>query len=107
VSKEELGHARIHTRNGAIDDRVKTEAQAFERTCRFLSYLPSSINELPPVVDPGDDPQRREQKLLSIVPKNPRRVYMMRKLIEAVIDKGSFFEIGKDWRRSGICCFAR
>ena len=107
VSKEELGHARIHTRNGAIDDRVKTEAEAFDRACRFLSYLPSSVDELPPIVESSDDPKRREEELLSIVPKNPRRVYKMRKLIEAVVDKDSFFEIGKDWGRSQICCLAR
>jgi acetyl-CoA carboxylase carboxyltransferase component len=40
VTKEELGHARIHTANGAIDDSVATEAEAFERARRFLSYLP-------------------------------------------------------------------
>lgn len=107
VSKEELGHARIHTRNGAIDDMVRTEAEAFDRTCRFLSYLPSSIDELPPIIDSSDDPERREEKLLSIIPKDPRRVYRMRALIEAVIDRDSYFEIGKDWGRSAICCFAR
>jgi len=107
VSKEELGHARIHTRNGAIDDRVKTEEEAFDRACRFLSYLPSSVDELPPVVESQDDPARREEDLLSIVPKNPRRTYRMRDLIRAVVDKDSFFEIGRDCGRSMICAFVR
>ena len=48
VSKEDLGHARVHTRNGAIDDRVKSETEAFLAARRFLSYLPRSVNELPP-----------------------------------------------------------
>ena len=107
VSKEELGHARIHTRNGAIDDRVDTEEEAFDRACRFLSYLPSNVDELLPVIEPTDDPNRREEELLSIVPRNPRRTYKMRNLIQAVVDKNSFFEIGRDWGRSQICCFAR
>jgi len=107
VSKEELGHARIHTRNGAIDDMVGSEAEAFDRARRFLSYLPCSTDELPPVVQSRDDPERREERLLSIIPKNPRKIYKMRDLILAVVDEGSFFEMGRDWGRSMICCFAR
>ncbi len=56
VSKEELGHARIHTRNGAIDDEVASEAEAFDRAKRFLSYLPSSVAELPPLTEPARRP---------------------------------------------------
>jgi len=107
VSKEELGHARIHTRNGAIDDEVKTEAEAFDRVRRFLSYLPSSTDELPPLADVIDSPQRREEKLLEIVPRAPREVYKMRSIIESVVDQTSFFEIGAKWGCSIICGFAR
>ena len=106
VSKEELGHARIHTRNGAIDDEVQSETEAFERARRFLSYLPSSSDDLPPTVETQDDPQRKEDSLISIVPKDPRKVYKMINVIEAVVDKGSFFEIGRKWGRSittGLC----
>ncbi len=107
VSKEELGHARIHTSNGAIDDEVKTEAEAFDRARRFLSYLPSSIDELPPMTEPNDSTERREETLLEIVPKDPRKVYKMRTIIESVVDQGSFYEIGAKWGRSIICGFAR
>ncbi|MCB1694479.1 MAG: hypothetical protein KDI19_17025, partial [Pseudomonadales bacterium] len=62
VEKEELGHARLHTRNGAIDDEVETEAEAFERARRFLSYLPSCTDELPPVTECADPVERREEK---------------------------------------------
>ena len=107
VSKEELGASKIHTRNGAIDDEVATEAEAFEAARRFLSYLPSSADELPPVSEPTDDPQRREESLLSIVPKDPRHVYRMHDVVEAVVDQGSFFEIGRKWGRSMITGLAR
>jgi acetyl-CoA carboxylase carboxyltransferase component len=107
VTKEELGHARIHTRNGAIDDQVDTEAEAFHRARRFLSYLPTNIDELPPLYEPNDSAERREEMLLEIVPKNPRLVYQMRSIIEAVVDKGSFFEMGMKWGCSIICGFAR
>ena len=40
-TKEELGGSDIHARNGAVDDEVASEAEAFARARRFLSYLPS------------------------------------------------------------------
>ena len=51
--------------------------------------------------------KRQEEKLLSIVPKDPRKVYQMRAVINAVADKDSFFEIGKLWGRSMITGLAR
>src|SRR6478672_4070723 len=60
VDKETLGGSAIHTRNGAVDDEVATESDAFDRARRFLSYLPSSVDELPPRAPKlDDDPQRR------------------------------------------------
>ncbi|MEM7095042.1 MAG: carboxyl transferase domain-containing protein [Actinomycetota bacterium] len=105
--KEELGHADIHTSNGSIDDAVDTEAEAFERAKRFLSYLPTNVDEPAPRVEPTDDPNRRDESLLSIVPREPRRVYKMRKIINKVFDKDSFFEIGEKWGRSIITGLAR
>jgi acetyl-CoA carboxylase carboxyltransferase component len=107
VSKEELGASKIHTRNGAIDDEVATEAEAFDRARRFLSYLPTSVDELPPVLESDDDPRRREEALIDIVPKDPRKVYRMSTVIDAVVDRDSFFEIGARWGRSMITGLAR
>ena len=102
VTKEELGHARIHTRNGAIDDEVATESEAFDRARRFLSYLPTATDELPPRVESSDDPERRHDPLMELVPKDPRKIYKMHELISAVVDDASFFEIGEKWGRSII-----
>ena len=107
VSKEELGASKIHTRNGAIDDEVDSEHEAFERATAFLSYLPSSVDELPPVVDCDDDPNRREDSLIDIIPRDPRKVYHMHKIIDAVVDQQSFFEIGRRWGKSIITGLAR
>ena len=52
VTKDELGGSDIHARAGAVDDVVASEAEAFARTRRFLSYLPSSVYELPPRIEP-------------------------------------------------------
>jgi acetyl-CoA carboxylase carboxyltransferase component len=107
VSKEELGHARIHTANGAIDDAVDSEAEAFDRALHFLSYLPSSVDELPPIEHWGDSPDRREDWLIDAVPRDPRQAYDMRAILTAIVDTDSFFEIGRDWGTSIIGGLAR
>ncbi|MCZ6709548.1 MAG: methylmalonyl-CoA carboxyltransferase [Gammaproteobacteria bacterium] len=107
VSKEELGASKIHTRNGAIDDEANSEQEAFAMAKRFLSYLPSSVDELPPITECDDDPDRTEESLLSVIPKDPRKVYKMHSVIEAVLDQGSFFEIGRRWGRSIITGLGR
>jgi len=105
--KNELGGSHIHTRNGAVDDEASSEEDAFDRARRFLSYLPSSVYELPARAPGDDDPARRDPWLLEAVPRDPRKVYPMRRIVEAVVDRGSFFEIGRLWGRSVITGFAR
>src|SRR6201997_1253383 len=93
LTKQELGGADIQTRAGGVDDAVDTEEEAFEKAKRFLSYLPSSVFELPPTLPCTDDPERSEESLMKAVPRSRRQVYKMRPIIESVVDKGSFFEM--------------
>src|SRR3954471_18984101 len=90
VDKETLGGSSIHTRNGAVDDEVGSEAEAFARARAFLSYLPSSVDELPPRAEPSDDPDRADDALLHAIPRERRRVYKVRSIIGSVVDTGSF-----------------
>jgi acetyl-CoA carboxylase carboxyltransferase component len=107
LTKEELGGSAIHARNGTIDDEVKTEAEGFARARRFLSYLPSSVHELPPRGEHGDPADRTSESLLGAVPRNDRQVYKMRPIIEQVVDQGSFFEFGRSWGNPVITGLAR
>lgn len=112
VTKEELGGSDIHTRNGAIDDEVESEAEAFRRARRFLSYLPSSVHDVPPRGPVTDDPHRSDEWLLEAIPRNRRQVYNVRKVIETVVDRetdgtSSWFEIGRMWGRSAVTGLAR
>ena len=107
LDKNELGGSDIHTRNGAIDDEAATEPEAFAMARRFLSYLPSSVYELPARTAPNDDPKRRDEWLLEAIPRDPRKVYKMRPIVEALVDKGSFFEVGRRWGRPVIAGLAR
>src|SRR5690606_38583317 len=107
LDKQELGGWQIQTRAGGGDHAVDTEEEAFEAARRFLSYLPSSTFEVAPRGETTDDPNRREEFLFDIIPRDHRKVYKMRRIIEAVVDKGSFFEMGQMFGRSIITGFAR
>ncbi|HVW28756.1 MAG TPA: carboxyl transferase domain-containing protein [Polyangiaceae bacterium] len=107
VTKEELGGSAIHAKNGTIDDEVATEVEAFARARRFLSYLPSNAFDAPPRGRTDDPANRTTELLLDAVPREDRRVYKMRPILESVLDSGSFFEIGKAWGRSVITGLAR
>ena len=72
LTKQELGGADIQTRAGGADHAVDTEEEAFECTKRFLSYLPSSVYDLPPTVPCTDDPERSEESLMTAVPRSWR-----------------------------------
>jgi acetyl-CoA carboxylase carboxyltransferase component len=106
-TKQELGGHKIQVTAGTVDDAVDTEQEAFERARRFLSYLPQSVWDLPPRQRSWDDPGRRDEHLISIVPKDRGKAYSMRKIIDSVVDKGSFFEMGRHFGRAIITGFAR
>lgn len=107
LSKQELGGWEIQTRSGAVDHAVDTEEEAFEAARRFLSYLPSSVFELPARTECPDDPARAEEALLSAVPRDIRKPYRMRPIIESVMDRGSVYELGRWFGRPIITALAR
>jgi hypothetical protein len=73
----------------------------FARARRFLSYMPSSIDDLPPRGPRDDDPSRRDPWLFEAIPHDPRKPYKMRRIVEAVVDQGSFMEDGAALRALG------
>jgi acetyl-CoA carboxylase carboxyltransferase component len=99
ITKEELGGWHIHCRNGSVDNLAETEEEATAMAQRFLSYLPSSVYEAPPVLAPdlSDPIDRREEELFTIIPRKRTTTFDMRRAIRLMADKGSFFEIGPLW----------
>jgi acetyl-CoA carboxylase carboxyltransferase component len=108
VSKEQLGGSEIHARgSGAVDNEVDNEEEAFGAIRRFLSYLPTSVWQAPPRAASGDDPQRREGDLISIIPRDRRRAYDVRRILKMVFDRDSFFEMGYYYGRPLVSGLAR
>ena len=107
LEKKALGGADIQTRAGGVDHAVETEEEAFACARKFLSYLPSSVYGLPPTTVCTDDPERADARLLNAVPRDRKQVYKMRPIIDAVVDRGSFFEMAANFGRPVITGFAR
>ena len=108
ISKEDLGDERSQVyQSGVIDNLADSEEQAFDMVKQFLGYLPDNVWQMPPRVDTGDDPDRREESLISAIPREKRRIYDPRKILDAVLDQGSFFEITPLYGRSRIVGLAR
>jgi len=107
LTKEQLGGSDIHATNGVVDEEVTSEAEAFVTARKFLSYLPSNVNQLAARSENWDPVDRREESLLSAVPRADKQVYSMRKIMASVFDEGSVFEMGKRWGRAAITAFAR
>lgn len=109
VSSQELGdpwnvHAKV---TGSCDVLCENDEDCLKKCRQLLSYLPANNTQKPPIVDTGDDPNRREEELLEIVPTDHKKPYNMYRVIELIVDKGEFFEIKRYWARNIITGFAR
>jgi acetyl-CoA carboxylase carboxyltransferase component/biotin carboxyl carrier protein len=109
ITKEDLGGWHIHCRNGSVDNLAETEEEAAALTRTFLSYLPSSVYEAPPSVrpDPADPPDRRDDELFTLVPRKRTTTFDVRRAIELMADRESFFEIGPLWGTDQVTGFVR
>jgi acetyl-CoA carboxylase carboxyltransferase component len=107
VSLDEMGGARMHaTVSGCGDNLCASDEDAIAQARRFLSYLPSNWLEPPPIAEPVA-PLPGASPIGEIVPVEERRAYDMHKVLDALVDDGSFFEVKPLWARELIIGFAR
>lgn len=129
VSVEELGGAMVHAeKSGVSHFTYKNEKDCLMGVRKLLSYLPSNNTENPPAIGENSNggiasnvmdrvgelgkmmiPGRedRSNKIVDIVPDNSRRAYNVKDVVECVIDKGTFFEVQKDFAKNVVVGFAR
>ena len=107
IDKNDLGGYRVHRRSGLVQNEAADEIEALDQARRFLSYLPRNIYRLPTVTESEDCPNRIEDWLKNAIPEDRRKIYKPRKIIEAIFDLGSVFEIGKHYGGAIITSLAR
>lgn len=108
VTKEELGGAMTHNmKSGVAHFAAEDETDCLAIIRELLSFIPSNNLESPPRRIPTDKPDRRDEKLNSLVPVNPNQPYDMHQVIKHLVDDRHFFEVHEHYARNIIVGFAR
>jgi acetyl-CoA carboxylase carboxyltransferase component len=108
ISFEDLGGAKAHGRiSGCADFRVQTEEECFVLIKDLLSFLPSSNQDRPPVLDRGDDPDRMVDHIEDIIPDSHRKSYEMKKVILRLVDNQEFLEVKREFAQNIVTGFGR
>ncbi|HLE32493.1 MAG TPA: acyl-CoA carboxylase subunit beta [Bacteroidota bacterium] len=108
VSFDSLGGAVTHaTKSGVAHFALENEVECIETIKKILSYIPSNNVDDPPVVETGDEPNRMDARLDSIIPDNPNKPYDMKEVIRTVVDRGEFLEVHEMYAANIIVGFAR
>ena len=108
VTAEGLGGAMTHnSRSGVAHFAAENEEDCIKQIRYLLSFLPSNNMEDAPIVATGDDPDRQDESLNTVIPDNPNAPYDMKDVIRSIVDNGEFYEVHEHFAKNIICCFAR
>jgi acetyl-CoA carboxylase carboxyltransferase component len=108
VTDEDLGGASVHaTRSGVAHFALDSEENVLAEVRRLLAYLPSNNMEDAPIVELGDDPRRRDEEMLAILPDNESHPYDVREVIYRVVDGADFLEVHTDYAQNIVVGFGR
>jgi methylmalonyl-CoA decarboxylase subunit alpha len=106
VSLEEMGGARMHCSvSGCGDFLCASEEEAIREAKRYFEFMPSSHRELSPPA-PAQLPVAGPT-LDEVIPADQNRPFDMLKVVEAIVDEGSFLEVKKLWAGELVTGFAR
>jgi len=108
VEFEELGGAMTHnSKSGVAHFAADDEEQCLSDVRYMMSFLPLNNLELPPRVEPYDEPDRMDEALDTIVPDDPSKPYDMRDVVSLIVDDGEFFEVHEHYARNIIVGLSR
>jgi acetyl-CoA carboxylase carboxyltransferase component len=108
VSPDDLGGWRLHAEvTGLVDQVVDKEEEVFDAIKRFLSYMPSHHMEAPPDAPVPAGSGADMDKVFAVLPESRTQVYDMKRIIRAVVDKDSLFEIKPRFGKSAVVGLAR
>jgi methylmalonyl-CoA decarboxylase subunit alpha len=106
VTLEEMGGAKMHTGvSGCGHFLVKSDEEAIDLAKRYLSYMPGSWREEPPVAAPAEPAS--DAPIAGIVPADENQPFDMRELLDVLLDGGSFLEVHKRWAKELIVGYGR
>ncbi|ARF15914.1 acyl-CoA carboxylase subunit beta [Sporosarcina ureae] len=107
ITSEDLGGAKVHnTISGNAHLRGESEEEVLQKTRDLLTYLPQNNTEKTPI-QPFDEQDDYREDLADTVPYETIRPYDVRKVLEQVVDEGSFFEIQPEFAKNAVVGYAR
>ncbi|GMU78518.1 MAG: acetyl-CoA carboxylase carboxyltransferase subunit [Acidimicrobiia bacterium] len=106
VSKEDLGGPAVAVPSGLVHNVAPDDGAALDAIRHYLSYFPSSAWSYPPAIEGDDQGPRRTDELLGIIPRDNRKVYEMRDVIDVVVDDGEWFEVQPGYGKAIVCGLA-
>ena len=83
------------------------EEVCLEEVRYLLSLLPSHHGEQPPSFESQDPADRACERLLDLVPADPRQPYDIRQVLSEIVDHGEFMELHQGWAANIVCALAR
>lgn len=108
MTNEKVGDPSAHAQNtGCCDILAESDEECIKKCRDLLGYLPLNSGEMPPIVDTHDDPERREEELLAIVPFDASKEFSMYRLLSLIVDNGTLFELRRQWATNLITGFTR
>jgi acetyl-CoA carboxylase carboxyltransferase component len=109
VTLEEMGGARMHTSvSGCAHQLVKSDEEGIEFARRYLSYMPSNWESLPPSLAPAEAaPLADGSDIAGLIPSDENKPFDMLSLIDAIVDEGSLLQIHSRWAKELVVGYAR
>lgn len=107
ISKEDLGGPKVAIASGVVHNVADDDAAVLDDIRRYLGYFPASAWTYPPAQEAGERTRpRATPELLDIVPRDNRRVYDMRAVLDVVFDRPDWFEVQPRFGRAIVCALA-
>ena len=108
VTSEALGGAMTHNSvSGVAHFAAENEDDCISQIRYLLSFLPGNNLEELPVYETGDNPNRMDEGLNTLLPDNSNMAYDMLDVIKAIVDNGAFNEVHRHYAQNIITGFAR
>src|SRR3989338_5685589 len=108
IDFEGLGGPLVHNeKSGVAHFITDNEKECFQLVKLLLSYLPQNNVENPNFISTNDRPDRLNMKLKEIVPKDSKKVYDVKGVIEEVMDRNTFLEIQPLYAQNAVVGLAR
>jgi acetyl-CoA carboxylase carboxyltransferase component len=109
ATPEELGSATMHaTESGVVHNIAQSENEAFTQARYFLSLMPRRAGEsAPQSPDPAAAAPCEIPELLEIIPPEGNQGYDARKVLDAIADEQTLFELQPGYGSSLVSALAK